>query len=304
MPPRARLAVTLVLGLLAAGLGSAGPAGAATIGGTGAEQSCQRQQVIDYAAGSTVSQPGILTSFSFASSPDWAGARFVLNVLRHVQGYDFRVVGDTGVLVDPGDGAVHAVAARFPVEPGDRLGVYTITPGWPCLRFAEDEDAEIALVVGPPSPPRPGDVVTTDNEYGGNSVNASARILPATTELLSGSGVSGAGTVFDLAVQRAETGELTGTASFRNASIPFRSGAVTCFRRSGNRALFGIADGAGRRLVYREFSVEDGGPGADRLTGVGGARTTPPPAGCRNALPRPGHGLPIAQGDIRLPAVP
>ena len=113
--------------------------------------------------------------------------------------------------------------------------------------------------------------------------------------LISGSGDAADGTVFDFAITGTEK-HPAGRAAFVSQSSTM-AGAITCLRRVGDRAVFGIADTeSGGETVFREFYVEDDGRG-ERLLALG-SESRAPKKHCSSHLPRAGSGAVLASGSI------
>lgn len=285
--------ISVALCALAAVVGPASSAQAAELGGTGAELSCGVDEFIDFGAASTVQpgQAGVVTSFRYQSDAGHAGAAFDLNVLRRVGGFDYRVVGRSGTVVDPGDGAVHAVTASIAVQPGDRLGVFNDTAGWSCLRDDEGGGGAVA-VASASTDPVVGDVVTTDDEDDELSVNLAATIdvgTQAAPAIISGTGTTARGASFAFDVHgppsapmgTAAIGDVSGTVSCVGLRPAGRGGAF------GDRAVLGIRT-AGPNPRYVEFLLQDSPQAGDRIVRTGTIRAHEhhaPPSGCYHAVP-------------------
>lgn len=124
---------------------------------------------------------------------------------------------------------------------------------------------------------------------------------PAGELIVSGSGAAADGTLFDFAI--------TGTSKAPEGRAAFVSGTtvmagdITCLRRMGDSAVFGIADTeSGPETVYREYYIEDKDRG-ERLTELSSGSIAPPPRCVNNAPSRAGIGDPIRSGSITFTAL-
>lgn len=113
--------------------------------------------------------------------------------------------------------------------------------------------------------------------------------------LISGSGTTADGTVFDFAITATKQ-DPAGRAAFVVDSSTI-AGDITCLRLVRGRAVFGIADTeSSGDTVYREFYVEDDGE-SERLIALG-SRQSEPKKHCSAKLPRAGTGSLVARGSI------
>ncbi|MEJ7787890.1 MAG: ExeM/NucH family extracellular endonuclease [Solirubrobacteraceae bacterium] len=112
---------------------------------------------------------------------------------------------------------------------------------------------------------------------------------------IAGTGVTSNGTRFDFTITEGKKGPADRAAFMTGAST--QAGEITCVRRAGDRAVFGIADTlSGAETVYREFYVEDDGSG-ERLIELGTTDEAPKP-NCSGSLARRGSGHVITSGSI------
>jgi len=113
--------------------------------------------------------------------------------------------------------------------------------------------------------------------------------------LISGSGETADGTVFDFTITQTKQNP-AGRAAFVSGSSTI-AGDITCLRRKGDRAVFGIADThGGGETVFREFYVEDDGDGARLAAECDQPRA--PKKHCSSHMPRPGSEDVLASGSL------
>jgi Ca2+-binding RTX toxin-like protein len=105
---------------------------------------------------------GSITAFQYQSAPastDGGPFHIDLEVLRPLDASNYLVLGHTGLITDPSDGAVHDVPVTpITVQGGDVLGVYLQEYGWPCVHEATPGGTMVSHVN---SDPAVGEVVNT-----------------------------------------------------------------------------------------------------------------------------------------------
>ena len=113
--------------------------------------------------------------------------------------------------------------------------------------------------------------------------------------LLTGSGETAGGTVFDFGITGTKQ-DPAGRAAFVSGTSTI-AGDITCLRLVRGRAVFGIADTeSGGDTVFREFYVEDDGE-RERLIALG-SQQSEPKKHCSAKVPREGSGMVVAHGNI------
>ena len=149
-----------------------------TVGATGGGLGCGGTGEFADAGYVVPAGGGVITSLSLQTTGSDNGSNIDLNVLRHVSGSTYTVVGDTQLVTLTGSG-LETFPANIPVTGGEILGHYQEAFLSSCLRFSSG-----TALVGPTSgDPQPGTSVDLPLAFAGYSANESANLHPTAAAL-------------------------------------------------------------------------------------------------------------------------